>query len=120
MQEDVPLSIEELPSWFRYPPEFRKILRYDLVSFGVWWIPRDRQFVIRWIRGLRERYPSRQLVPFARRGDCDTIACWELGKPGVVVLIDDYEPEGYESGPEFPDFWSWFREVIETMIEFDD
>ncbi len=120
MDNDVPLPPTELPDWFQYPPEFRKLLRYRLLSFGIWWIPTDREFAVRWIRGLRERYPSRQLVPFARQGDCDAIACWEFGKSGVVVVIDDYEPQGYENNIEFPDFWSWFRSVIETLIEDDD
>lgn len=69
--------------------------------------------------GLKKRYPTRMLVPFARRIDNDNIACWDLDKAGRVSIIHDFASPGWEQEAELEDFYGWLRQAIEDLIEYD-
>lgn len=70
-------------------------------------------------RGLKEAYPSRTLVPFARRQDNDDVACWEPGSgDGVVVVVHDFASPGWEDHGQFASFYDWLRQAVEDLIEF--
>jgi hypothetical protein len=70
--------------------------------------------------GLKERYPDRKLVPFARRQDNDDVACWDLAKGGgTVTIIHDYASPGWEQRDEFSGFNDWLRRAIEDLIAFE-
>ena len=100
---------------YEYPAEFVKIVELGLVDFGVWYLMNDKQVDIR-IKGLKSRYPSRKLIPFAKRDDCDDIACFEVGKGNSVQIIHDFASEGFEQRKEYECFWDWFRDAIDEMI----
>ena len=117
--EELGLDRVELPEWFEYPKSFKRVVRLELVDLEPWFIMNGARVEER-IEGLKTRYPMRDLVPFARRGDNDDIACWERGKGETVVLIHDYTTPGYEEIGAFPNFWDWFRSAAEEMIEFDE
>jgi hypothetical protein len=60
--------------------------------------------------GLKERYRQRQLVPFARRVDCDDVACFETTagvKPLAVQVIHDFAAPGWEQRKVFDNFDTW-------------
>tara|TARA_B100001094_G_scaffold117191_1_gene113043 strand:- start:59 stop:460 length:402 start_codon:yes stop_codon:yes gene_type:complete len=118
MQELELIDEENLPSWFKYPKEFLRTVNLGLVYFDVWWIF-DGDTLYSTYTGLKERYPDRDLVPFARKGGTDDHACWERGKGDKIVIIHDYASPGYESREEYESFWDWFRAVVEEMMEFD-
>lgn len=71
------------------------------------------------VRGLAERYPSRELFPFARRQDNDDVACWAKGMGERVFIIHDFASPGFEDEGGFDDVWSWFRQAIEETIDWD-
>lgn len=60
--------------------------------------------------GLKQRYSTRKLVPFARRGDNDDVACLDAteqsNKPKIII-IHDWASPGYENRGEFDDFLAW-------------
>jgi hypothetical protein len=88
------LSIADLPEGFGYPLEFVRVVELGLTQLEPWWVLEGDRLRTRY-RGLRERYPSRTLVPFALRQDCDDVACFELNRPGVVI-IHDFASPGWE------------------------
>lgn len=98
-----------------YPAEFIKIVELNLVDFEMWYLMSNEQVDIR-VKGLKVRYPSRNLIPFARRDDCDDIACFEIGKGNRVQIIHDFAGEGFEQRKEYKCFWDWFRDAIDEMI----
>ena len=112
------LKDKELPSWFHYPQEFLKLIELGLVNFEPWVVLLDDQLRTRF-KGLQERFPERQLIPFAKREDNDDVACWEKGRGGIVVIVHDFASPGFENSIEYDGFWKWFREAIEDMIEYD-
>lgn len=113
------IPVNELPRGFRYPASFLRVVELGLTDLEPWWIMdgamvRDRN------RGLAKRYPARTLVPFARRQDNDDVACWDLARPeGVVAVVHDFASPGWEARKEYPDFFAWFRQAIEDLIEFE-
>lgn len=104
---------------FKYPKEFIRILELNLIDFDVWYILNEKD-VIDKLKGLRKRYSKRKLIPFAKRDDNDDIACFEiLGEKVKIQLIHDFASEGFEQRHTYDDFWEWFREVIEELIEYN-
>ncbi len=111
------LKQNELPSWFSYPADFLRTIELGLVDLEPWRILEGDELVNRQL-GLKDRYPERELMVFARRDDCDDVACWEMGVEGVVI-VHDYASAGWESSEGFKTYWDWFRSAIEDMIEHD-
>jgi hypothetical protein len=112
------LSASELPSWFGYPRAFRRLVESGITSFAPWWIF-DRKYAQEKMAGLKSRYPTLDLVPFARNQGNDDVACWERGDPSKVVIIHDYADPGWEQRATFDSFWDWFRSAIGDFIEFE-
>ena len=117
------IDIEELKSHFEsdeftYPRSFVKAVELNLFYFDIWRIfENDEAF--RRMEGLKERYPQRKLIPFAKRDDCDDIACFEIGKGDKIQIIHDYASKGYEQRMEYDDFWEWLRDAVDVMIEYN-
>jgi hypothetical protein len=112
------LTEDELPARWRYPAAFLRFVRHGLTDLEPWYILEGEPLRVR-TRGLRERYPSRVLLPFARRSDCDDGACWDAREPVRVQLIHDFAAPGWEQRETLPDFYAWIRRAVEDMIEFD-
>lgn len=103
---------------FCYPKSMYKLLELGLVDFDVWYFM-DEESAKKRLEGLRLRYPDRQLIPFARRGDCDDIACFEVGMGEQVYIIHDFSSIGYEQREIFNSVWEWLKYVIDIMIEYE-
>lgn len=112
------LKKDDAPDWFHYPRQFLRLVERDLVLFDPWWIF-GREFALERMNGLRSRYPTRDLVPFARNQGNDDVACWERGDMPKVVVIHDYAEAGWEQGAVFDDFWEWFRSAMEDFINHE-
>ena len=89
----------------------------NLVNLDVWYFM-DAEQVEKRITGLKKRYRNRKLIPFARRDDCDDIACFEVGKKDKVEIIHDFSDSGWEQRREYECFWDWFRDAIEELISW--
>ncbi|RZQ63633.1 hypothetical protein EWH70_13390 [Amycolatopsis suaedae] len=108
------LSASDLPEGFDYPAEFIRLVELDLTKLEPWWVF-DGENLRRRYAGLKERYPDRNIVPFARREDNDDVACWDLDA-GDVVVVHDFASPGSEQRERFPDFTSWLRQAFEDFI----
>jgi hypothetical protein len=101
---------------FKYPEEYKKVMELDLVNYDNWYMM-DKGQIGRRIEGLKKRYPSRKYIPFARRDDCDDIACFEDGMSDKVYIVHDFSSEGYELRQQYEHFRMWFYEVVQRAIE---
>lgn len=111
-------SKAELPNDFIYPGAFLRIVNLQLINIEPWMIMDKNQVLFR-MKGLKERYPSRTLIPFARRIDNDDIAAFEVFKGEKVQIIHDFASSGYEQRGEFILFWDWFKQALHDMINFE-
>lgn len=100
----------EKPIWVHYPNEYIELINNDKDEFLPWYLMDKKQTLIRY-SGLRKRYPTRNLFPFARDDNSDDVACWEENKPGMVIIIHDFASPGYENKIEFNSFSEWHRFV---------
>lgn len=111
------LSTDDLPEGFNYPREFVRVVELGLTNIEPWWIVQGDR-LRDCFSGLRKRYSSRNLVPFAVRQDNDDVACWDINA-GNVAIVHDFASPGFEQRAELPDFYSWFRQAIEDFIAFE-
>lgn len=118
MMSDAFLPANELPEGFSYPGAFRRLVERGLVYFEPWFVLEDEQLRAR-ARGIRDRYPERQLVPFARREDNDDVACWENGHGTEVQIIHDFASPGWEQRRTLNSLADWVRLAVEDMLAFD-
>lgn len=112
-------DISEIYEDYIYPEEFLKVVDLNLIDLDLWYIMPEERVKNR-IKGLKNRYPARKLIPFAKRDDCDDIACFEVGKDNKVQIIHDFASAGYEQRKEYDCFWGWFRDAVEEMIREDE
>ncbi len=108
----------ELPEWFEYPNSFSRLVEQGLVHITPWHIMEADRALVH-ARGLAERYPSRELFPFAYRQDNDDVACWSKGTKERVFVIHDFASAGWEDEASFSDVWAWFRSAIDDTIAWE-
>jgi hypothetical protein len=58
------------------------------------------------------------LYPLQRVEGNDDIACWDLARKNIA-LVHDYASLGRHRRGEFKNFYAWFRQAIQDLIEFD-
>ena len=62
-------------------------------------------------------YPKGNLIAFARRQDCDDLACFCVKDSTVktIVLIHAWTGEGFIVLAEFSSFWDWLKAGIDDI-----
>jgi len=112
------LPLSKRPGWLEYPHSFCRIVEQSLTDITPWHIFDSLKAQVRFQR-ISERYPSREMFPFAYRQDNDDLACWIRGKGEKVFIIHDFASVGWEGEGEFEDVWTWFRSAVEESILWD-
>ena len=109
-------TAEELPQGFSYPRGLLRLVELELFELEPWWIlTGDHLRALQ--KGMRDRYPTRHLVLFAKRQDNDDCVCFDMDT-GKVSLVHDWASPGWEARGEFPDFNSWLHAAVDDLIEF--
>jgi hypothetical protein len=116
-------SREQLPPGFRYPELFLKTIEgSEHPDIEPWWfLCVQETTALFWLRSLKEQYPSRTLVPFAKIEDSDDVACFDgcdvSGNP-LVKYVHAFASIGWEDRGETRDFASWLLEARELSKEW--
>jgi hypothetical protein len=111
-------SAVALPSWVADIGPIHRLLEQGLVDLTPWHLMTESEMLER-NAGFQQRYPERELWPFARRQDRDDVACWDRDQPRAVVVIHDFASAGHEQRQSYASFWDWFRSAVDDMIEFE-
>lgn len=110
------IQTPDLPEGFEYPQALLDLVDQGGLKTGPWRILSGKWLLTRY-DGLKQRYPNRTLVPFARRTDNDDVACFEFTestkKLGVSV-VHDFASTGWESREHFAAFEDW---LVNASIE---
>jgi len=112
-------EIEDAIGHFSFPKAFGKVVSLNLVDYDLWYLM-GKNHILQRRTGLLSRYPNRNLVPFARRDDCDDIACFDIEHGEKVFIVHDFAASGWEHRKAYPDFWCWFKDAVQDMIHRDD
>jgi hypothetical protein len=110
---------------FVVPSGYNWLLEHGLIGFDPfsplepwYYLDRDEFF------DVRDRWPKvsdrRSLIAFAKRQDCDDIACFEVGDKSVsaVVVIHGWTEDGYAVIGSYKSFWEWLKSVIDDIAEW--
>ncbi|HEV2614881.1 MAG TPA: SMI1/KNR4 family protein [Gammaproteobacteria bacterium] len=71
--------------------------------------------------GLKKRYPDKILIPFARRGDNDDVACFDGSQKSddpKVLIIHDFATNGWENRGECENFPAWLKMAEAESLEW--
>lgn len=109
------ITDSELLNGFQYSDAYEKLLELNLMDFDFWYFFEEKRAVTR-LKGLRNRYPDRNIIPFATRDDNDDIACFDKDDPNIVYIIHDFASAGYELRKTYSSLWDWFQDVINELI----
>lgn len=109
---------ESLPENFVVPREYLGLKDNGVEEIGPWMFPGDDSLTYR-LRGLRQRFPSRVLLPFAKRSDRDDVACWTEPFPSVCVIHDfEIYPGTWGDRFVFSDIRAWIHWVLEDLMDY--
>jgi len=109
-------ALQGLPPGFRYPDRFVEILSQEpLVDIEPWmWLFYYRDQFRAWQGILREQFPTRTSVPFAKHGDTDDVFCFDGdsrdGAP-AVLQIHTFTTPGWEYRGQWASFDDWWAEM---------
>jgi len=111
---------------FSVPKAYAWLLERRLVGFMPFsalqpWHYLDSESVI----DVTARWPGRsnargRLVAFARRQDCDDLACFEIqgGQVTGVALVNAWTPEGYAIVERYEDMWCWLAAAVQDIAQW--
>lgn len=107
------LALGDLPAGFSYPQEYVRFCEENGPTWrlNTWGFFQDEHLEPR-SRGLKARYPSRTLVPFARSWTNDDVACFELVQDCVrIAVVHDYASSGWEDCGSFTSLAAFLASV---------
>ena len=110
---------------FHYPESFRSTISLNPpIDIEPWWfIVFENGDVDYWYHTLKNLYPKRDLIPFAKFNANDNIACFDgsdiSGEPQVFI-IHAYASEGWELHGTHANFQEWLSEAIKTHRKWEE
>lgn len=110
---------------FPYPESFITTINLNPpIDIEPWWlIVFEDGDVDYWHHTLKQLYPKRELIPFAKFNANDDIACFDghdsSGEPKVLI-IHAYASEGWELHGTYNNFDAWLSEAIKTHQKWEE
>jgi hypothetical protein len=107
-----------LPSGYQWLLD-RALVGYEpFTQLQPWhYLPPDQCF---WASDRWPRVTDKRLWAFAKRQDCDDLACFVAEGSIVqgIALIHGWTGNGYEMCREFNDFWAWLKHVVDDIADW--
>lgn len=114
--------MSDLERWL--PLGYRWMIKRGLVGFDAFSALQPWYFLqTEDIFDVSLRWPSSSdfspLIAFARRQDCDDIACVAVKNASCVgvCVIHGWTPAGYDIDAQYADYWEWVKSVIDDVAE---
>ena len=113
----------EKPEGFVYPKSFLKEIGQDPVfDWEPWeYMGRQKDLTVWWFNTLKEQYPDRLLIPFAKVLYQDDIACFDgndhSGDP-VVHYVHSFASPGWEDHGNVKNFDAWLENTKKEHYEW--
>ena len=120
-----PLAVKGLtPPGFVLPRAYVALLaEAPLPDLDPWWfLAESPDLAVFWWTTLQEQYPTRRLVPFAKRDDRgDDLAAFDgsdvSGEPRVFY-VHAYSTPGWEHRGEAANFVAWLENAKRDSLEY--
>lgn len=116
-------KIAPLPDGFEYPQSFMTFVQSEpLPDLKPWWfLHKYTGTPEAWLKTVRQQYPNRQLVPFAKIEHTDDVACFDASAPSddpVVHYVHAYALQGWEDRGHVVNFDAWLEAAIADAMQF--
>lgn len=111
-----------LPDGFKFPQPYLNLVENGLPEIEPWfWLAPHKSLAIFWADTLRTQFPQRTLIPFAKHGGSDDVACFDgldtSGNPRVLYIHSFCHP-GYEFRGDAGNFEEWLRKTEAEAARF--
>lgn len=113
-----------LPDLFQFPQAYLQMFQaVELPNLTPWWFLGERKdSALFWLSTLKQQYPSRLLIPFAKRDDLsDTLAAFDgsdfSGSPKAFYIHAFTEP-GWEQRGTWNSFDDWLKQAYLDSAKF--
>jgi hypothetical protein len=111
---------------FEVPKGYIWLLDRDLVDFQPhsqlqpWYYLDNNSVFSATQKWPKTEYSGGELIAFAKRQDCDDMACFDVWQNDVkaIVVIHGWTAHGFEVIARYDDFWNWLKSVIDDMAEW--
>ena len=110
------------PENFEYPQTFIDYVSDDVGDLEPWKLLSSSE-ITSILRGLKQRYLNRVVVPFARRLDNDDRACFDASESSIehkIIIIHDFAAPGWEERAKLASFKDWLELVEEDIKEWNE
>lgn len=113
----------ELPKTFRFPDAFHRFCAaVPEIDLAPWYVFNEAEDVEFWLSTIREWYPARNLIPFARDFSMgDDIACFDgadtTGNPRVY-FVHCFADAGWEDRGYVESFTDWEKIAQEEHVDY--
>ena len=116
-------EIFQLPDGFVYPHSFMEFIKREpLPDMKPWWFLHKYAGTSEaWLKTVREQYPNRQLVPFAKIEHTDDVVCFDASGPSsdpIVHHVHTYASPGWEDRGNVVNFDAWLKAAIADAQQF--
>jgi hypothetical protein len=115
---------DALPNDFKFPQAYLDLMAQGLPDIDPWWwLAPYTDSEIYWTSTLREQFPYRLLVPFAKHGGSDDVACFDgtdTSSDPKVLYIHAFCSPGWEHRGEANNFTEWLRKIQIEAAKFKD
>ena len=115
------LPEEVIKHKFDWPEGYYRVFELGLTKLDPWYFVEGEEFNMLYER-INKRYPNRLVLPFARRHDCDDVACLVVHSEEYpthhVLAVHDFASPGSEVDADLNAFWDWFELAVKEMIEW--
>ena len=123
LENRVAVSRASAPDRFRFPDSYVAAITQGQLPelYPLYFLLETGDGVSAWTRILREQFPDRNLVPFARLDGNDDVHCFDgndLSEDPIVVLIHSFTTPGWEYRGEWVSFESWYTKAKEFHDEW--
>ncbi|GAA6143719.1 hypothetical protein [Hydrogenophaga sp. 5NK40-0174] len=113
----------QLPDGFVYPKSFMEFIKLEpLPDLKPWWFLHKYAGTSEaWLKTVREQYPNRRLVPFAKMEHTDDVVCFDASGPSsdpIVHYVHTYASPGWEDRGHVINFDAWLKAAIADAQQF--
>ncbi len=113
-----------LPKGFRFPESYVEFISKDpFEDLDPWWFFYEYQDSADfWLDYMKKQYPDRSLIPFAKYGASDDVACFDgadrTGDP-KVFYIHTFTSPGWEQRGTAANFSVWLERARQEAAEYE-
>lgn len=116
-------TTEPLPDGFEYPQSFLQFIKSEpFPDLEPWWfLHKFAGTSEAWLKTVRQQYPERKLVPFAKVGHTDDVACFDASAPSndpIVHYVHTYASPGWEGRGCVVNFDAWLKNANEESARW--